>query len=66
MVVGFHGMFMNQARVERYEISKSLFSYKLTQGSTISPHVIKMMGYIESLDVLGFTLLDELDMDVIL
>jgi hypothetical protein len=42
------------------------FSYKLTQGSTISPHVIKMMGYIESLDVLGFTLLDELDMDVIL
>jgi hypothetical protein len=52
MVVGLRGMFMNQARVERYEISKSLFSCKIAEGSPVSPHVIKMMGYIESLNVL--------------
>jgi hypothetical protein len=32
----------------------------------VSHHVIKMLGYIESLDAVGFALLDELAMDVIL
>lgn len=59
-------MFMNQGRVERYEISESLFSYKLTKGRSVSPHVIKMIGYIESLDALSFVLLDEMAMNVIL
>jgi hypothetical protein len=65
MIVGLHDIFMNQARVERYGISKSL-SCKVTKGSTIGPHVINMMGYIEILGVLGFALLYELAMDVIL
>jgi hypothetical protein len=34
-------MFVNQARVERYEIFKSLFSCKLTEGSLVSPRVIR-------------------------
>jgi hypothetical protein len=66
MVVGLRGMFMNQARVERYEISKSLFSCKIAEGSPVSPHVIKMMGYIESLNVLCFALLHEPATDLIL
>jgi len=66
MIEGLHGMFLCQVRVERYEIPNSLFSCKLAKGSLINPHVIKMIGYIESLDVLGFTLLDELATDVIL
>lgn len=66
MIIELHVMFMNQARVERYDISKSLFSCQLTKGSPIYPRVIKTTGYIESLDVLGFALLDELFMDVIL
>jgi hypothetical protein len=60
MIVGLHGMFMNPAKVESYKISISLFSCKLTKESLVSSYVIKMMGYIERLDVLGFTLLDEL------
>jgi hypothetical protein len=60
MIVGLHGMLMNQARVERYEIFMSLFSCKLTKGSPISPNVIKMVFYIESLATLVFALLDEL------
>ena len=59
-------MFENQARVERYNISKSLFSCKLAEGSPVSPHVIKMIGYIETLDRLGSELHDDLAVDVIL
>jgi hypothetical protein len=45
MIQGLCGMFENQARAERYNISKALFACKLAEGSPISPHVIKMMGY---------------------
>jgi hypothetical protein len=64
MIVGLHGMFMNPAKVERYDISKSLFSCKLTKESLVSSYVIKMMGNIVSFDVLAFTLLDELSTKV--
>ena len=66
MIGGLRGMFENQARVERYNISKSLFSCKLAEGSPVGPHVIKMIGYIETLDRLGSELHDDLAIDVIL
>jgi hypothetical protein len=44
MIQGLRGMFENQARVERYNISKALFACKLAGGSPIKTHVIKMMG----------------------
>ena len=66
MIEELRGMFMCQARVERYEIPNSLFSCKLAKGSPVNPHVIKMIGYIESLQRLGFPLDDDLAIDVIL
>ena len=36
------------------------------RGSPVSPHVIKMIGYIETLDKLGSELKDDLAVDVIL
>jgi hypothetical protein len=59
-------MFENQARAERYNISKALFVYKLAEGSLVSPHVIKMMGYIETLTKLGCEIMDDLGTDMIL
>jgi hypothetical protein len=59
-------MFDNQARAERYNISKALFACKLAEGSPVNPHVIKMMGYIETLDKHGCELNDDLTTDVIL
>jgi hypothetical protein len=59
-------MFENQARAERYNISKALFASKQAEGSLTSPHVIKMMGYIETLDKLGCELKDDLSTDMIL
>jgi hypothetical protein len=66
MIEGLRGMFQNQARTERYNISKSLFACKLAESSPVSPHVIKMIGYIETLDRLGFELHPDLATDVIL
>jgi hypothetical protein len=66
MIQGLRGMFENQARAERYNISKALFACKLAEGSPVSPHVIKMMGYIETLTKLGCEIKDNLTTDVIL
>ena len=66
MIEGLKGMFESQARVERYNTLKALFGSKLAEGSPVSPHVIKMIGYIEALDRLGIELDPELAMDVIL
>jgi hypothetical protein len=59
-------MFENQARAEKYNITKALFACKLTEGSPISPHVIKIMGYIETLTKLDCEIKDKLATDVIL
>jgi hypothetical protein len=66
MIQGLHGMFENQERAKRYNISKALFACKLAKGNPISPHVIKTMGYIETLTRLGCEIKDELATDVIL
>jgi hypothetical protein len=44
MIQGLCGMFENQARAERYNISKPLFVCKVAEGSPTNPHVIKMNG----------------------
>jgi hypothetical protein len=53
-------------KVDKFNTSKSLFGSKLVEGAPVSPHVIKMIGYIESLQRLGFALDDDLATDVIL
>ena len=59
-------LYEEQARQERFNISKSLFQCKLAEGSPVGPHVLKMIGYIETLDRLGFPLNLELATDLIL
>ncbi|KAL4280550.1 hypothetical protein GQ457_03G017310 [Hibiscus cannabinus] len=60
------GDFEGQARQERYKTSKALFQCKMSEGSPVVAHVIKMMGYIQTLEKLGFALNDELPIDVVL
>ena len=64
IIQGLHEMFKNQAWIERYNISNSLFVCKPTEGSLVSPHVI-MMIYIESLERLGSPLNTDLSIDVV-
>jgi hypothetical protein len=66
MIQGLRGMFENQANTERYNILKALFACKMAEGSLVSPHVIKMMGYIETLTMLGCEIKDDLATNMIL
>jgi hypothetical protein len=66
MIQGLHGIFENQEMAERYNISKALFVCKLAENSPVSSHVIKMLGYIETLDKLGSELKDDLTTNMIL
>jgi hypothetical protein len=49
MLVGLRGMFKNQVRAGKFNTLKALCGRKLVEVAPISPHVIKMIGYFESL-----------------
>ncbi|KAK9043227.1 hypothetical protein V6N11_071574 [Hibiscus sabdariffa] len=66
MIQNLKEIYEGQARQERYETSKALFQCKMSEGSPVGAHVIKMMGYIQTLEKLGFALTDELAIDVVL
>ncbi|KAL4291322.1 hypothetical protein GQ457_14G016260 [Hibiscus cannabinus] len=66
MIQNLKEIYEGQASQERYETSKALFQCKMSEGSPVGAHVIKMMGYIQTLEKLGFALNDELATDVVL
>ena len=66
MVEHLRQLYQGQARHERFEISKALFQYKMQDGTPVGPYVLKMIGYIENLQMLGFPLGQELATDLIL
>ncbi|KAK8618054.1 hypothetical protein V6N13_115929 [Hibiscus sabdariffa] len=66
MIQNINEIYEGQARQERYETSKALFQCKMSEGSPVGAHVIKMMGYIPTLEKPGFALNDELAIDVVL
>jgi hypothetical protein len=49
-------MFTTQARTERFNVSKAFVECKLAEGVPIGPHVIKMVGFVQRLEKLGFPL----------
>ncbi|KAK8600795.1 hypothetical protein V6N12_050643 [Hibiscus sabdariffa] len=66
MIQNLKEIYEAQARQERYETSKALFQCKMTEGTPVGAHVIKMMGYVQTLEKLGFPLKNELATDLIL
>ena len=48
MIESLKSMFQAQAKTERYQVSQALLSCKLKDGDPLSPHVIKMVGYVQS------------------
>ncbi|PKI51371.1 hypothetical protein CRG98_028232 [Punica granatum] len=56
MIVHLRQLYQEQARHERFEISKALFQARLTEGSPVGLHMLKMIGYVETLGRLGFPL----------
>ncbi|XP_040960236.1 uncharacterized protein [Gossypium hirsutum] len=66
MIQHLKELYEGQACQERYETSKVLFRCKMVEGTLVGTHVLKMIGYIESLEKLGFPLGVKLATDVIL
>ena len=59
-------MFASQTRQERFNTSKSLFNCKQGASEPVGPHVLKMIGYIEYLETLGFPIGPETGIDLIM
>jgi hypothetical protein len=66
MVMELNDMFATHARTERFNVSKAFVECKLAEGGPIGPHIIKMVGYVQRLEKLGFPLGKELSTDFIL
>src|SRR5215216_5456419 len=66
MIESLKSMFQAQAKTERYQVSQALLSCKLKDGDPLSPHVIKMVGYVQSLERLGYPISEEFATDIIL
>ncbi|KAL4362102.1 hypothetical protein GQ457_04G019440 [Hibiscus cannabinus] len=66
MIQNLKEIYEGQARQEKYETSIALFQCKMSEGSPVGAHVIKMICYIQTLEKLSFALNDELAIDVVL
>ena len=66
MMVHLKGMFQEQACQERFTTTKALNACKMTPGTSVSAHVLKMKGLIDQLDKLGAPISHELATDLIL
>ena len=66
MIVALRDMFQTQARTERFNVSKAFVESKLAEGAAVGQHIIKMVGYTQRLEKLGFPLGQELATDFIL
>ncbi|KAL8134482.1 hypothetical protein AgCh_009487 [Apium graveolens] len=53
-------------RTTRYEISKEMFGCRMSEGSSVNDHVLKMINLIERLGQLGFAMDGELSQDLVL
>ena len=49
MIENLKSMFQMQARTKRFNVWRSLMDFKLKEGDPLSPHVIKMIGYMQAL-----------------
>jgi hypothetical protein len=45
-------MFQEQARVERYNVTKGFVGCRMVEGSSVNAHMLKMMSYVEQLEKL--------------
>ena len=66
MMVHLKGMFQEQACQEGFTTTKALNACKMTPGTSVSAHVLKMKGLIDQLDKLGASINHELATDLIL
>ena len=66
MIAYLKEMFQEQALIKRLSTIKALLSCKMVASSSVSPHVLKMKGYLDHLEKIGPPISQELATDIIL
>ena len=66
MCVQLKNMFQEQARVERFKVTKSLLSHKLTEGGSMGTHMLRLTSDVVQLEKLNAPLTKEFATDIIL
>ncbi|MES7295846.1 hypothetical protein U6M95_12440 [Cutibacterium acnes] len=66
IMASLKSLFQEQARTERFQTVKNLLDCKLAANAAVSPHVLKMMGYLDHLQKLDCPISQELACDIIL
>jgi gag-polypeptide of LTR copia-type len=59
-------MLEGHARIKRYNITQSLIRCKMSEGSSVNAHVLKMMSYVQQLEKLGSPMDKRFVSDIIL
>nr|GEY11047.1 retrotransposon protein, putative, Ty1-copia subclass [Tanacetum cinerariifolium] len=59
-------MFEKQAGVERFDLIQTFHACKLEEGKSVSQYVLKLKGYVEQLECLGYVLQQNLSVGLIL
>ncbi|GKA84737.1 hypothetical protein Tco_0806391 [Tanacetum coccineum] len=59
-------MFEKQAGVEQFDLIQTFHACKQEEGKPVGPYVLKMKGYVEQLECLGYVLLQDISVGLIL
>ncbi|GJR03260.1 retrotransposon protein, putative, ty1-copia subclass [Tanacetum coccineum] len=66
MLLELKSMFEKQARVERFDQIQTFHAWKQEEGKPVGQYVLKMKGYVEQLEYLGYMLPRDLSVGLIL
>ena len=66
ILINLKDLYGEQSRTARYEVSKQLFHARMTEGTSIQEHVLKVIDLITRLGQLGFIMDGKLNQDLIL
>jgi hypothetical protein len=59
-------MFQEQARIERFKVTKSLLGHRLAEGGSMGTHMLRMTSDVEQLEKLNAPISKEFATDIIL
>ncbi|GKD26420.1 hypothetical protein Tco_1232634 [Tanacetum coccineum] len=68
LVICYHriSMFEKQAGVEKFDLIQSFHACKQEEGKSVADYVLKMKGYVEQLERLGYMLPQDISVGLIL
>ncbi|GJS34724.1 retrotransposon protein, putative, ty1-copia subclass [Tanacetum coccineum] len=66
MIQEIKSMFEKQAGVERFDLIQTFHACKQEEGKSVSSYVLKMKGYVEQLERLGYVLPQDISVGLIL